>query len=98
MKIQKNTWNKSLINLFLKSQKSSDSMADIKIDVKGETCPVPLVEVRKALRKASPGDVVEVIGTHSASKKEIPMAVEALGLELLDITEENGVWKIKIRR
>lgn len=73
-------------------------MADIKIDVKGETCPVPLVEVRKALRKASPGDIVEVTGTHSASKKEIPMAVEALGLELVDITEENGVWKIKIRR
>lgn len=73
-------------------------MADIKIDVKGETCPVPLVEVRKALRKASPGDIVEVTGTHSASKKEIPMAVEALGLELIDITEEDGIWKIKIRR
>jgi tRNA 2-thiouridine synthesizing protein A len=73
-------------------------MAEIKIDVKGETCPVPLVEVRKALKKASPGDIVEVTGTHSASKKEIPMAVEALGLELIDIEEENGVWKIKIRR
>lgn len=73
-------------------------MADVKIDVKGETCPVPLVEVRKALKKASPGDIVEVIGTHPASKKEIPMAVEALGLELIDISEENGIWKIKIRR
>jgi TusA-related sulfurtransferase len=73
-------------------------MAEIKIDVKGETCPVPLVEVRKALKKASPGDIVEVTGTHSASKKEIPMAVEALGLELIDIEEENGTWKIKIRR
>lgn len=73
-------------------------MADVKIDVKGETCPVPLVEVRKALKKASPGDIVEVTGTHPASKKEIPMAVEALGLELIDISEENGIWKIKIRR
>ncbi len=73
-------------------------MSEIKIDVKGETCPVPLVEVRKALRKASPGDIVEVTGTHPASKKEIPMAVEALGLELVDIIEENGIWKIKIRR
>ena len=27
-------------------------MADLKVDVKGETCPVPLVEMRKALRKA----------------------------------------------
>ena len=73
-------------------------MAEIKVDCRGETCPVPLVETRKALRKASPGDVVEVVGTHPSSKKEIPMAVKALGLELLEMTEEQGVWKIRIRR
>lgn len=73
-------------------------MVDMKVDVTGETCPVPLVEVRKALRKAAPGEIVEVTGTHPASKKEIPMAVEALGSELLEVTEENGKWKIKIRK
>jgi tRNA 2-thiouridine synthesizing protein A len=73
-------------------------MVDVKIDVTGETCPVPLVELRKTLKKASPGDIVEVVGTHPASKKEIPMAVEALGSELLDIEEKDGVWKIKIRK
>lgn len=73
-------------------------MAEIKVDCTGETCPVPLVEMRKALRKAQPGDIVEVVGNHPASKKEIPMAVEALGLELLDVQEEAGVWRIRIRR
>jgi tRNA 2-thiouridine synthesizing protein A len=73
-------------------------MSEIKIDCTGETCPVPLVETRKALRKAKEGDVVEVIGTHPSSKKEIPMAVKALGLELIDIQEKDGVWKIRIRR
>ena len=73
-------------------------MAEIKVDCTKETCPVPLVETRKALRKAKEGDIVEVIGTHPASKKEIPMAVRALGLELLDIQEKDGVWRIRIRR
>ena len=73
-------------------------MSEIKVDCTGETCPVPLVETRKALRKATPGDIVEVIGTHPSSKKEIPMAVKALGLELIDIQEKDGVWKIKIRK
>lgn len=73
-------------------------MSEIKVDCTGETCPVPLVETRKALRKAKEGDIVEVVGTHPASKKEIPMAVKALGLELIDIQQEGGVWKIKIRR
>ena len=74
-------------------------MTEIKVDCIGETCPVPLVETRKALRKAEKGDIVEVIGTHPSSKKEIPMAVKAMGLELLEIEEEKeGVWKIRIRR
>ena len=74
-------------------------MVEIKVDCVGETCPVPLVETRKALRKASEGDIVEVIGTHPSSKKEIPLAVKAMGLELLSIEEEKeGVWKIRIRR
>ena len=73
-------------------------MAEIKVNCMGETCPVPLVETRKALRKAKEGDVVEVIGTHPSSKKEIPMAVKALGLELIDVEEKDGVWKIRIQR
>jgi tRNA 2-thiouridine synthesizing protein A len=73
-------------------------MAEIKVDCTGETCPVPLVETRKALRKAVPGDIVEVIGTHPASKKEIPMAVKALGLELVEQTEEGDTWRIRIRK
>jgi TusA-related sulfurtransferase len=75
------------------------ALAEIVVDCRGETCPVPLVEARKALRKAAPGDVVEVVGTHPSSKKEIPMAVEALGLEILSIQGEEGEeWKIRIRR
>jgi tRNA 2-thiouridine synthesizing protein A len=73
-------------------------MATINVDCTNETCPIPLVETRKALRRAQEGDVVEVKGTHQASKKEIPMAVKALGLELLSVTEEGGTWTIRIRK
>ena len=74
-------------------------MSEIRVDCIGETCPVPLVETRKALRKAKEGDIIEVIGTHPSSKKEIPIAVKAMGLELLEVKEEKeGVWKIRIRR
>ncbi len=73
-------------------------MTEFKVNVRGETCPVPLVETRKALRKAAEGDVVEVEGTHPSSKKEIPMAVEALGVELLGVEGEDDDWTIRIRR
>lgn len=72
-------------------------MANISVDVRGENCPVPLIETRKAVRKANTGDVIEIIGTHPASKKEIPMAVRNLGLELLEIKEEDDYWRIIIK-
>ncbi len=73
-------------------------MVQIRIDVRGETCPVPLVEVRKALRKAAPGDLIEVVGTHPASKKEIPMAVAALRYKLVSVEGTDTDWRILIER
>jgi len=73
-------------------------MSEIQVDVRGQTCPVPLVETRKALRRAAPGDVIKVIGTHPASKKEIPMAVEALRLSLLSVEGSDTDWTIRIQR
>ena len=70
----------------------------IKIDCAGQNCPVPLVETRKALRRAVAGDIVEVSGTHASSKKEIPMAAKAMGLEVLDVHEDGDHWTIRIRR
>lgn len=70
------------------------------INVRGQTCPVPLIECRKAFKKDSPGDLVIVKGMHQASKKEIPMACKAIGLEVLGIKdkEDGKEWEIKIRR
>ena len=75
-------------------------MAEMAIDVRGKTCPSPLVEFRKAIKKASPGDILIVTGTHPASKKEIPMACEALGLKVLEIKDKEGgtEWEIRIQK
>ncbi|MFW6110574.1 MAG: sulfurtransferase TusA family protein [Thermoproteota archaeon] len=68
-----------------------------RIDVTNETCPVPLVETRKAILKASPGEVIEISGDHPASKKEIPMALEEMGVKILNVEEKGGIWKIKFK-
>ena len=73
-------------------------MTETEVDCIGKNCPTPLVETRKALRRAKIGDVVTVKGTHPASKKEIPMAVASLGQELLDVKEDAGIWSIRIRK
>jgi TusA-related sulfurtransferase len=76
-----------------------DQMAETNIDVRGQTCPVPLVECRKAIRKATPGDEIIITGTHPASKKEIPMACEAMGLEVVNVDENTEQeWTIRIKK
>ena len=74
---------------------SESVQPDIVVNVVGETCPVPLVEMRKAVMKAKKGEIIEVRGTHSASREEIPMAVNSLGLKLLGIEEDKeNKWRI----
>ena len=73
--------------------------ANVVVDVIGETCPVPLIEMRKAVLKAKEGDVIEVKGTHDASQFEIPMAVESMHLNLLSSEKDvDGVWHIFIKK
>lgn len=67
------------------------------VDYVGENCPMPLVKTREAIMKAKKGDVIKVIGTHPQSFKEIPMALKALGIKILELEkskENNGKWSI----
>jgi TusA-related sulfurtransferase len=81
------------------SEYGGNQMSETNIDVRGETCPVPLVECRKAIRKTTPGNEIIIVGTHPASRKEILMACEAMGLEVREVDEINEKeWKIRIRR
>ncbi len=73
-------------------------MIKLTVDTRGETCPIPLIETRKALNRVETGDEIEVIGTHRASKSEIPMAVKELGYELVAIEDKNSEWRIIIKK
>lgn len=66
------------------------------VDVRGQTCPVPLVELRKAVRKAARGDIITINGTHESSRKEIPMAIDSLGLKIIENSQSDDVWTIVV--
>ncbi|MHB0876756.1 MAG: sulfurtransferase TusA family protein [Anaerolineae bacterium] len=71
---------------------------ECKVDVRGQTCPVPLVELRRAVRSAQPGDVIEISGDHPASKGEIQLAAKSLKLTVLSVEENGSIWTIRIQR
>jgi TusA-related sulfurtransferase len=73
-------------------------MADKKIDTKGLTCPRPLVETKKALKKMEVGQTLEVVGDHAPSKKEVPEMMEEQGHEIVSVKDEGGTWKVVIKK
>ena len=73
-------------------------MAEEILDVKGLTCPAPLVEARKKLNKMQVGEILVIVGDHGPSKKEVPEIMEELGHQILSITEESGIWHVKIKK
>ena len=73
-------------------------MADEVIDTKGLTCPAPLVETRKKLKRMEIGQTLELIGDHGPSKREVPEMMEEQGHEIVSVTEEGGVWHVTIRK
>jgi tRNA 2-thiouridine synthesizing protein A len=67
------------------------------IDCKGLNCPLPLLEVRKAVIKGRKGDIVTITGDHENSKYEIPMALESMKCTLLELKENGSEWTITFR-
>jgi tRNA 2-thiouridine synthesizing protein A len=72
--------------------------ADRTIDCMGLNCPMPLVATREAIMKAKKGDVILVKGNHPQSYEEIPMALDAMGIKILEKKMENSVdWSITFK-
>ncbi len=68
------------------------------LDERGEVCPVPDVDTKRALNKMSSGDILEVLVDYPLSKERIPANATNEGHEVLSV-EETGTseWRILIK-
>jgi tRNA 2-thiouridine synthesizing protein A len=66
----------------------------IEVDCISENCPMPLVKTREAIMHAEKGDVIRVKGTHPQSFEEIPMALDVMGIKILEKTKDDELWTI----
>jgi len=75
-----------------------DIKADVILDVKGLTCPMPVIRTKKAIDGMGSGQTLEVIATDSASKADISAFLSRLGHELIETKEEDGIFSFLIRK
>jgi tRNA 2-thiouridine synthesizing protein A len=73
-------------------------MAAVEIDTKGMNCPIPIVKTKKALKKLEVGDEVRVEATDPGSVADFNAFCRSTGNELVDSSEDGGVYVFLIKK
>ena len=69
------------------------------LNVKGESCPMPVVKTKGAIDDLTQNDVLEVLATDSGSVSDIAGWAETTdGVELLNQEEDGDVFKHYVRK
>ena len=72
--------------------------ADGALDLTGLACPLPIARTAKAVRDLQRGDVLEALATDPGSVPDFEAWCRTTGNELLERTEEAGVYRFVIRK
>lgn len=67
------------------------------LDVKGLSCPLPVLRANRTLRGLAPGSKLRVITTDRASVADFAAFCKETGHALIASSEENGVFTFVIR-
>ena len=73
-------------------------MAETTLDVKGMSCPLPVLKANKALRGMEPGERLRVLATDRAAVADFQAFCRETGHALLAQGEEAGVFSFTIRK
>jgi tRNA 2-thiouridine synthesizing protein A len=68
------------------------------LDVRGMTCPLPVLKANKALRALAPGARLTVLATDPAAVKDFQAYAQETGHGLLEWAEEEGAFRFLLQR
>ena len=74
-------------------------VADQRIDISAETCPMTFVLVRLALDQMKPGEILEITLRGVEPRRNIPITAQEQGHEVLSISDyDNGYSVLLLRK
>ena len=71
---------------------------DRTIDARGSYCPGPLMELIRAIREGTVGDVIAVWSTDAGSRIDIPAWTEKAGHRLVGVETRDGYDEIVVEK
>ncbi len=76
-----------------------ETKIDVTLDVKGLTCPMPIMKLSKAMKELESEQVLEMLGTDPGTKTDLHSWCKKTGNTLLDESElEGGVFRYLIKK
>ena len=70
---------------------------DVRVDASGTWCPMPILEIAKAVRRLAPGALVELVATDPGVTRDLPAWCEATGHTLLSLERQGAAWVARVR-
>ena len=68
------------------------------LDLKGLSCPLPVLKANKTMKELIGGEILEIIATDPAAPKDFVVFCENTGHQLTSSTEDNGVFTIVLTK
>lgn len=68
------------------------------LDLKGLSCPLPIVKTAQAMKELKSGDLVEVLATDAGSVKDFAAWSKTTGHELVQQTQDGNVFRFVLRK
>jgi TusA-related sulfurtransferase len=78
---------------------SQDTAAEpVLVDATGKACPVPVIDLAKAIAGVEPGDAVLLLADDPGAKVDIPVWCRMKRQELVTVDESADGWRFLVRR
>lgn len=72
--------------------------ANATLDCTGLYCPMPIIETTDKIRELEIGQVLEVLADDKSIKTDMPAWCESTGNEFLGIEEEDGEYRVYVKK
>jgi len=70
----------------------------LSLDLKGLSCPLPIVKTAKAMKQLKPGEIVEVFATDPGSVPDFRAWAQTTGNPLLESGQQGGIFRFVLKK
>lgn len=77
---------------------TTDPAVAVEVDARGLSCPMPVIELARAIDRVAVGAIVRVLATDPAAGVDVPVWCRMQRHRLLGRHETDGVWTFDVER